>query len=1106
MAEPQITTWHDGRVAERGPIARPWSFVVALLGVVMLADLALGWLAGKGGLDRGFEPRDAAGLRQILAAAADDPDSPYLLVGDSVLAGDVMRGRIDGWEHRRVIDAMREATHPDSPARFHQVALDALLPIDVLHVVQELDAIDPGARVPVVVELNPRYFSRSYAELRTCTRPWLCDVGPTLVNTAGTTRWATLRRWLVGLGLGGVAEHVPLLRHRTWLRGDALQRAIAALVPAPPVEAPDALAARARHLAHYQELELGADSRQIQALAQLVARLRATGRRAVFFTTPLEDGFVAEAMTEAEYGHYTARMSELVDLSTAPQVELVHLDHPLFGAPLFLDHCHLGPEGNRRLAVNLLVELGVGLAQVPDDDALARPNAPDRTLVGRPDRGFTDGAAWQARFDHPRGLAVAPGGRRIVVADTQNHVLRELSGNLDTVRTLAGRAQTPGMRDAIRSDALLDHPTHPVILGRTVYFADQQGKQLRSVVGPNVRTVAMRGGAPWSRIAGMQADGDGLLILDAGRRILRVDPGTGRSRVVVDAAALHHIKAFAGTGDGRVFFADQDDRIWLARLDRPRAHLGPAPTELELEFPNTGADVVPQIKGLYFPLNYRRIRFANVVGMVWVERYGTLLVQDDVPVTRRIDGMTERIHLRMIDPRADLVYPWLKPLVHGGGYAYYNSQSRSFSSYFHVGTMALDQETATLFWLELNRSRLFSIADGVLGAAKVGHIRDLLAHGFRDLLGPWTATRMFERFDPQRFLDRRLERHPLAGPYQGLVIGSSMISKSDMIGSYSFGVRLEHRLRDALGYRDGIGFELYQRSYGGVPSEKLLLELRNMVDSGARLDVIFIELCGSRNRFFETGDSDARMREILADVDDIARRHDSLVVFFDDASLVSGPRDGNRGAPASERRFMEMARAAGFAVVTLGEDLMRDALELGPFGSPPYRSHHAAPWAVDEAADMLGDHVYPLLREHLRGRTPGFQRPEVDVVRDAAAIADVFEAVPARWATLLPTVTDASAQATLVGDELQIFVDLATLEVDTTDADALDDLAAGALYRFLVEDPAGARARRVHVQLAHFRRYDEYGAGVRDAAEIVRAHRLDRDALLEFLAAVRRRH
>ena len=1107
MSEPNTMIWHDGRIGDDAVVGpRPWSFIAGVLLLVVLADQVLSLRTRLWPAPLDVEVHDVASLREQLDRAATDPGQPYLLIGDSVLAGDVMRGKVADWEHHRVIDAMRAAINPESDVHLHQVALDALLPIDIQHVIQELDAVDPGARVPVVIELNPRYFSRSYADLDECTRPWLCEVGPTLVNNSKQLRWDRLGRWFLSLLRGTLDEQLPVFRHRGEFGRDLLSEASAALVPEPPAPESDALSARARLLTHYQHPVLRSESLQIRALEATVARLRATGRRAVFFTTPLEDEFAAEALDPPAYSHYISRMASLVEGGRSDGVTLVNFDHPLFASPLFLDHCHLGPEGNRRLALNLLVELDVRLAEVPGEDDLVNIEGADRTLVSRIDQGSADGASWQALFDSPRGVAVAPKGDMVVVADTGNHCLRRMTGALQTVVTMAGAAQSPGDVDGKRlAVARLRKPRSPVIVGGLVYFADQDGKALKVVDGDVVRTLAVKHGPRWKRIHALAADGQQLLMLDAGRRILAYDPTDSTTRDLVVTAADSRIKAFATTPDGRIFVADESNRIWVGELSRTPLTLGPKPIGLEIEFRNTGAAVMPQSKGVLMPFEYDEMRLANVIDMVWVERYAALLVQDDIPMKKAVEGLTERIQLRMFQPEQNLIYPWLKPLVHGGGYFPYNKASQSFSSYFHVGSMAIDQATATLFWLEENRSRLFHFGDGAMGVAKIGHIA-ISMHGSRDVLQSAAGAATLEKLRPDQHLGRRIERHHRDGPYVGFIIGSSMVAMSNLIGSYSLGVIIEERLNDLLGYQDGIRFHMIQRSYAGVRSPKVLQELHNFVDTGVQPDVIFIELTGAKNRFFESGASDERMREILADIDAVARRSDAMVVFIDNAAIGSvHGRDGLRAVPPNERRFEQMARDAGFEVIETGDELLRDALELSPWGSPPYRGHHAAPWAMDVTGALIAERVYPALRDHLRGRLPGFLRPELDEADEIPSIATAFAAVEADWAAVVPAITDDNAQSELVGDELQIFVDLGRIEVDESDVAALEWVATGALYTFAVVEPAGARARSVHVRLARFSRYDEYGAGVRGAAQVVLERRYDRDQLVEFLRGQRRR-
>ena len=67
------------------------------------------------------------------------------------------------------------------------------------------------------------------------------------------------------------------------------------------------------------------------------------------------------------------------------------------------------------------------------------------TVAGDGEQGYQDGAAAQATFFYPRGMAVLPDGR-VLVADGHNHSIRMLSANLQQVTTVAGDGD-PGHRD-----------------------------------------------------------------------------------------------------------------------------------------------------------------------------------------------------------------------------------------------------------------------------------------------------------------------------------------------------------------------------------------------------------------------------------------------------------------------------------------------------------------------------------------------------------------------------------------------------------------------------------------------------------------------------------
>jgi len=109
-------------------------------------------------------------------------------------------------------------------------------------------------------------------------------------------------------------------------------------------------------------------------------------------------------------------------------------------------------------------------------------------------KGRTDGAGSEARFNMPHGLAVAPDGT-IYVADTENHTLRQLTPE-GRVSTWAGQAGQKGSTDGERAAARFFHPTGLALdVSGTVYVVDNGNHVIRAVpaVGP-VRTLAGQAG------------------------------------------------------------------------------------------------------------------------------------------------------------------------------------------------------------------------------------------------------------------------------------------------------------------------------------------------------------------------------------------------------------------------------------------------------------------------------------------------------------------------------------------------------------------------------------------------------------------------------------
>jgi sugar lactone lactonase YvrE len=85
--------------------------------------------------------------------------------------------------------------------------------------------------------------------------------------------------------------------------------------------------------------------------------------------------------------------------------------------------------------------------------------------------GYRDGAAGQARFDQPTGVAVGPNGG-IYVADSRNHCIRLISNG--TVTTVAGNPANAGKQDGPATAATFTSPRGIAVdASGTIFVADQ---------------------------------------------------------------------------------------------------------------------------------------------------------------------------------------------------------------------------------------------------------------------------------------------------------------------------------------------------------------------------------------------------------------------------------------------------------------------------------------------------------------------------------------------------------------------------------------------------------------------------------------------------------
>jgi sugar lactone lactonase YvrE len=161
-----------------------------------------------------------------------------------------------------------------------------------------------------------------------------------------------------------------------------------------------------------------------------------------------------------------------------------------------------------------------------------------------------DGAAANARFFHPEGLALDAGGN-LYVADTWNHTIRRITPG-GIVTTLAGSAGNYGCADGTNSKARFNRPCGIGVDGAAnLYVADSLNHIIRKITpAGNVSTIAGLAGI-WGSADGtnsaarfylpqgisVSATGE-LFVGDSGNQTLRKISPSGTNWVVSTVAGL----------------------------------------------------------------------------------------------------------------------------------------------------------------------------------------------------------------------------------------------------------------------------------------------------------------------------------------------------------------------------------------------------------------------------------------------------------------------------------------------------------------------------------------------------------------------------------------
>ncbi len=197
-------------------------------------------------------------------------------------------------------------------------------------------------------------------------------------------------------------------------------------------------------------------------------------------------------------------------------------------------------------------------------------------VIGSGAIGKTDGPYDRAAFDHPQGMALV--GNTLYVADTENHLLREVDLAAKTVQTLAGTGKQGHERaGGDLSTVSLNSPWDLVEVGGKLYIAMAGPHQLWVIDLAEKKTIAVYAGsgredivngplavAALAQPSGIATDGKNLYVADS--------EGSAIRRVPLDPAGA--ISTVVGTSDlargqSLFMFGDKDGKGGVARLQHP---------------------------------------------------------------------------------------------------------------------------------------------------------------------------------------------------------------------------------------------------------------------------------------------------------------------------------------------------------------------------------------------------------------------------------------------------------------------------------------------------------------------------------------------------------
>lgn len=281
---------------------------------------------------------------------------PLLLLGDSVLGASALLEHGVPRARRRTLAAALRAALPDRSIVV--ASADGLLLPDLEGIADRAARLRPPADALVV--LNFRMFASAFesgpgSRSRDFLAPSDVRRREARIDEEGLSR----RLEETAFRFAALFRLTRAVNASWWMPSekDVLQRALRIAAPASEDADLAEAALRLRVRDYYAPRDWSAESEAFRSLDRLVRRLAAEGTRVRVVLAPQNPDYLAESRGTPHLAANRALLANRVRSASGTTGAFADLADR-FSSGAFLDHCHLGPDGNAALARDLAALLG----------------------------------------------------------------------------------------------------------------------------------------------------------------------------------------------------------------------------------------------------------------------------------------------------------------------------------------------------------------------------------------------------------------------------------------------------------------------------------------------------------------------------------------------------------------------------------------------------------------------------------------------------------------------------------------------------------------------------------------------------------------------------